>query len=208
MSPDPDVFGIVIGFGIDGEAQGHVLVQYEDWDDDDDKIWMPLSDVEVVPNSKPVLVDGVTVSDDDEVEVIQPANTPSTAAPVIPSPTLVPVQGADAGKSTRGATVRHDFFGDGCVLGMVDKMVRVDFGGVNGIKDFLPLWLELVAPAPASSVHPLDEPAVVPVLRVGDKARHASQGVGLITHIDGDLATVAFASGEFTVPLSSLEPAA
>jgi hypothetical protein len=39
-------------------------------------------------------------------------------------------------------------------------------------------------------------------------ASSPGQGVGLITHIDGDFATVAFESGEQIVPLSSLEPAA
>jgi hypothetical protein len=182
--------GTVVGYGRP-ENQWHLLIK---WDDpalsENGYSWMLPGEVSL-------------------------ADVPAIADPVIQSPTLVPVQGPGASSPDEEATgayrggerVHNLHFGDGRALGMEGNRVRVDFGAPHGIRSVLTAFLELIEPA-ADNVPPqLVGTRSEPLFRVGTKARHPGQGVGLITHIDGDFATVAFETGEQIVPLSSLEPA-
>ena len=188
--------GRIIGYSETRDTNGFVLV---DWQGGVNGIWWT--------PAKYLVVGGVTASDDDEVEVIQPADTPPIA-PIDQSTTSLPSKkepGAPAYQYCGGEQVRHLKFGNGTTLRLnEDGSVQCEFGEVHGVKKVMPAFLELVEPAPAF-VHPLDRDHG---LCVGAKARHKSRGVGLITHLDGDVATVAFESGEQTVLLSTLEPAA
>ena len=261
--PEPNLFGTIIGFGIDEEA-GRVLVQYEDWDDADDKIWLGPSEVDLVSSSvfcigdkvlhterdvgivTRVLGDHATVkfksgeyhvplsslkhaatTVTDQLRCSSTADDKAQAADAVDmrwipcAPSNAQAMALNGEKNAAyqyrgGERVRHLKFGEGVTTcGGVDErgLVCVNFKG-RGPMAVLATFLELIEPAPdfvqirnlaenhkAAEVQPV-------VFHVDDAVRHADRGLGIITNIVGDDATVAFESGEeLTVPLSSLSPA-